>query len=92
MTEASLRVSSVLQNYYSAVSLPARGVKPYSPGVTVSPPFSALGFTKAEEPRAEEPSVEKFAGDIDDFLIVDNFGTKDERYGKKLYDKMRWRP
>ena len=32
----------------------------------------------------EEPDVDKFAGDIDDFLIVDNFGTRDERYGKKV--------
>ena len=43
-----------------------------------------LGGGLSYEPEGdEEPSVEKFAGDIDDFLIVDSYGTKDERYGKK---------
>ena len=44
-----------------------------------------LGGGLSYEPEGdEEPSVEKFAGDIDDFLIVDSYGTKDERYGKRV--------
>ena len=37
-----------------------------------------------EAEGTEEPDVDKMVGDLDDFLIVDNFGTRDQKYGKKV--------
>ena len=37
-----------------------------------------------EAEGTEDPDVDKMVGDLDDFLIVDNFGTRDQKYGKKV--------
>ena len=43
----------------------------------------AAGFSYEAE-GTEDPDVDKMVGDLDDFLIVDNFGTRDQKYGKKV--------